>query len=88
MCNELPRGKPTECWVCRRTKEELIKQAKKDGLLPHHEDGNTILQEIQMYDGPFSKYICSTCSYMILDIADNHIKNLIRDEIIKLEFDG
>lgn len=95
MCDEsteLPRGKPTECWICRRTKEELVSQAKKDGLYPHYQAKDTILQEclmlkeIKMYDKPFSKYVCETCLYMIQDVVDEYIKNLIRDEVIKISF--
>ena len=75
------------CWICRRTKEEIVAQAEKDGMLDYI-DGDLALETIgDMYDCDYRKSVCATCRRLIERVAEDLIKALADDDVLKVKFE-
>jgi hypothetical protein len=70
------------CWICRRTKKEIIEQAKKDNCyeiieVPFDEIGNMFGDS-----NDYRKMVCATCDGIIRNIIGKEVKEIIRYDVL------
>jgi hypothetical protein len=75
------------CWICRRTKEEIVAQAEKDGMLDYIDEEMALESIGDMYDCDYRKSVCATCKRLIERTAEDLIKALIDDDRLTVKFE-
>lgn len=75
------------CWICRRTKKEILEQAEKDKMWDYIDEKHALIKISGMYDCDYTKHICQTCDYIIRRLTLDELKTLVDDERVKLKME-